>query len=130
MNEVLRYLYNFENGRFETYLWADFWVIMPLTFLFTFSQIPMLLKNGFVLLDEINSQLASGKGPYQAVFDSGVSRVRPVAMAGVTTILGMVPLLGQLLLFTLTLLGVGVLSLAIQRRYAGNAHPGTDQRLA
>ena len=47
VNEVLRYLYNFENGRFETYLWADFWVIMPLTFLFTFSQIPMLMKHGF-----------------------------------------------------------------------------------
>ncbi|RGP40229.1 putative intracellular septation protein [Altererythrobacter insulae] len=49
VNEVLRYLYNFENGRFETYLWADFWVIMPLTFLFTFSQIPMLMKHGFSL---------------------------------------------------------------------------------
>lgn len=46
VNEVLRYLYNFENGRFETYLWADFWVILPLTFLFTFSQLPMLLKHG------------------------------------------------------------------------------------
>ncbi|XUU59672.1 inner membrane-spanning protein YciB [Erythrobacter sp. HA6-11] len=49
VNEVLRYLYNFENGKFETYLWADFWVILPLTFLFTFSQIPMLLKHGFSL---------------------------------------------------------------------------------
>ena len=47
VNEVLRYLYNFENGKFETYLWADFWVILPLTFLFTFSQIPMLMKHGF-----------------------------------------------------------------------------------
>ncbi|WP_394726962.1 inner membrane-spanning protein YciB [Altererythrobacter sp. GH1-8] len=49
VNEVLRYLYNFDNGKFETYLWADFWVILPLTFLFTFSQIPMLLKHGFSL---------------------------------------------------------------------------------
>jgi multidrug efflux pump subunit AcrB len=55
----------------------------------------MLLKNGIVLLDEINSQLGAGKEPYQAVFDSGVSRVRPVAMAAVTTILGMVPLLAD-----------------------------------
>ena len=55
----------------------------------------MLLKNGIVLLDQINTELASGKEPYQAVFDSGVSRVRPVAMAAVTTILGMVPLLAD-----------------------------------
>jgi multidrug efflux pump subunit AcrB len=55
----------------------------------------MLLKNGIVLLDQINTELASGKEPYQAVFDSGVSRVRPVSMAAVTTILGMVPLLAD-----------------------------------
>ncbi|MBS3797679.1 efflux RND transporter permease subunit [Pseudoalteromonas sp. BDTF-M6] len=53
----------------------------------------MLIKNGIVLLDQINIELASGKDPYQAVFDSGVSRVRPVAMAAITTILGMIPLL-------------------------------------
>ncbi|MXP43926.1 inner membrane-spanning protein YciB [Allopontixanthobacter sediminis] len=31
---------------FESWLWAKFWVFMPLTFLFTFSQVPMLLRNG------------------------------------------------------------------------------------
>ncbi|MDC8755818.1 septation protein IspZ [Erythrobacter sp. sf7] len=31
---------------FESWLWAKLWVFLPLTFLFTFSQIPMLLKNG------------------------------------------------------------------------------------
>ena len=55
----------------------------------------MLLKNGIVLLDQINSELESGKEPYQAVIDSGVSRVRPVSMAAITTILGMVPLLAD-----------------------------------
>ncbi len=52
VNEVLRYLYNFENGKFEIYLWADLWVILALTFLFTFSQIPMLMKHGFSIEDE------------------------------------------------------------------------------
>jgi multidrug efflux pump subunit AcrB len=55
----------------------------------------MLLKNGIVLLDQINSELKSGKEPYQAVIDSGVSRVRPVSMAAITTILGMLPLLAD-----------------------------------
>ena len=53
----------------------------------------MLIKNGIVLVDQINLELDSGKDPYKAVFDSGVSRVRPVAMAAITTILGMIPLL-------------------------------------
>jgi len=46
LNETLRYFYNVENNSFETWLWAKFWVFMPLTFLFTFSQIPMLLRHG------------------------------------------------------------------------------------
>ena len=31
---------------FEGWLWAKFWVFMPLSFLFTFANIPMLLKHG------------------------------------------------------------------------------------
>ncbi|WP_028468373.1 efflux RND transporter permease subunit [Neptunomonas japonica] len=53
----------------------------------------MLLKNGIVLVDQINLELSQGKDPYLAVFHSAVSRVRPVAMAAITTILGMIPLL-------------------------------------
>ena len=52
----------------------------------------MILKNGIVLLDQINSELATGKDPYLAVVDSAISRVRPVSMAALTTILGMIPL--------------------------------------
>ena len=53
----------------------------------------MLIKNGIVLLEQIAIEKASGKAPYQAVFDASVSRVRPVTMAAITTILGMIPLL-------------------------------------
>jgi len=52
----------------------------------------MLIKNSVVLIDEINAQLATGKDPFQAVVDSGVSRVRPVSMAALTTVMGMLPL--------------------------------------
>ncbi|WP_108791388.1 septation protein IspZ [Erythrobacter sp. Alg231-14] len=31
---------------FEGWLWAKLWVFLPLTFLFTFANIPMLLKHG------------------------------------------------------------------------------------
>ena len=53
----------------------------------------MLIKNAIVLIDQIDIELASGKAPYQAVVDSGVSRLIPVSMAAMTTILGMLPLL-------------------------------------
>lgn len=46
LNEVLR-----AQMTFEGWLWAKFWVFMPLTFLFTFTQIPMLLKHGLALDD-------------------------------------------------------------------------------
>lgn len=55
----------------------------------------MLVKNGIVLLDQIELEKAGGKAPYQAVFDSAVSRVRPVSMAAITTILGMIPLVSD-----------------------------------
>ncbi len=53
----------------------------------------MLLKNGIVLLDQINADISEGKEVFQAVFESTVSRVRPVCMAAVTTILGVLPLI-------------------------------------
>jgi intracellular septation protein len=37
---------------FEGWLWAKIWVFLPLTFLFTFSQIPMLLKHGLSFEDK------------------------------------------------------------------------------
>jgi len=57
------------------------------------SLVGMLLKNGIVLVDQITLELAEGKLLYHAIFDSAVSRVRPVSMAAATTILGMIPLL-------------------------------------
>jgi multidrug efflux pump subunit AcrB len=52
----------------------------------------MLIKNAIVLVDEMDIQIRLGKPTYDAVLDSGVTRLRPVAMAAATTILGMAPL--------------------------------------
>lgn len=46
LNEALR-----AQLSFESWLWAKIWVFLPLTFLFTFSQIPMLLKHGLSFED-------------------------------------------------------------------------------
>jgi multidrug efflux pump subunit AcrB len=53
----------------------------------------MLIKNAIVLIDQIDQEIAGGKQALQAIVDSGVSRLIPVAMAALTTILGMLPLL-------------------------------------
>ena len=57
------------------------------------SLVGMLAKNSIVLLDQVASDFASGKDRYQAIVDTGVSRLRPVAMSAVTTVLGMIPLI-------------------------------------
>ncbi|TAJ15640.1 efflux RND transporter permease subunit [Marinilabiliaceae bacterium JC017] len=59
----------------------------------TLGLMGMMIKNGVVLLDEIGLQIASGKEPFKALIDSSTSRLRPVMMASLTTILGMIPLL-------------------------------------
>ncbi|MFI3304412.1 MAG: efflux RND transporter permease subunit [Rikenellaceae bacterium] len=55
--------------------------------------IGMMIKNGVVLMDEINLQIEMGKEPFNAILDSSATRFRPVMMASLTTILGMIPLL-------------------------------------
>ncbi|MFA8435436.1 MAG: efflux RND transporter permease subunit [Marinifilaceae bacterium] len=52
----------------------------------------MVIKNAVVLIDQIDLNLADGMSPYQAVVQSAISRMRPVMMASLTTILGMIPL--------------------------------------
>lgn len=55
----------------------------------------MIIKNGIVLMDEITIQLREGIEPMKALLDSASSRFRPVMMASLTTILGMIPLLSD-----------------------------------
>jgi len=54
--------------------------------------IGMMIKNGIVLMDEINLEISEGVEPHQALIQSSKSRLRPVMMASLTTILGMIPL--------------------------------------
>ena len=61
----------------------------------TLGLVGMLIKNGIVLMDEITLQISSGVEPVKALLDSSASRFRPVMLASLTTILGMIPLLGD-----------------------------------
>lgn len=54
--------------------------------------IGMMIKNGIVLMDEITLEISQGIQPRVALIQSAKSRLRPVMMASLTTILGMIPL--------------------------------------
>ncbi len=88
------------------------WLTVPLALIgviygLAFSQTPlefmailgilsltgMLIKNAIVLIDETDTQIADGKPRMAAVTDAAVSRVRPVSLGVLTTVLGVVPLL-------------------------------------
>jgi multidrug efflux pump subunit AcrB len=51
------------------------------------------IKNSIVLLDKVHSEIGRGKAPFQAILDGSVSKLRPVLMVAITTVLGMIPLL-------------------------------------
>jgi len=55
----------------------------------------MMIKNGVVLVDEVDIQIRSGKESYAALLDASSSRLRPVFLAAMTTILGMIPLVND-----------------------------------
>lgn len=71
----------------------------PFTFMAIIGMmglIGMMVKNSIVLVDEINRQhIEDGLHPYHAVIEATVSRVRPVLMASLTTIVGMIPLVSD-----------------------------------
>lgn len=57
LNEVLRQYYNVANGNFGTWISLKLWLFMPLSFLFTFTQLPMLMRHG--LLREAEGEVLS-----------------------------------------------------------------------
>lgn len=52
----------------------------------------LLIKNAIVLVDQMDIEVNSGKARFDAVVDAAVSRLRPVMMGTITTVLGVIPL--------------------------------------
>jgi multidrug efflux pump subunit AcrB len=59
------------------------------------SLVGLLIKNAIVLIEEIDQHIETGKDRHEAILDAAVSRMRPVVLAAATTILGLIPLLGD-----------------------------------
>ncbi|MBY6141502.1 efflux RND transporter permease subunit [Leisingera daeponensis] len=72
----------------------------------------MLIKNGIVLVEEIDLVRETGKPLREAIVEASVSRLRPVMLAAVTTILGMAPLLTDAFFVSMAITIMGGLAFA------------------
>ena len=72
----------------------------------------MLIKNGIVLVEEIDLVRAEGLPLRDAIVTASVSRLRPVLLAAITTILGMVPLLADAFFVSMAVTIMGGLAFA------------------
>jgi len=52
----------------------------------------LLIQNGIILVDRMDTEIAEGKARFDAIVDSAASRVRPVVLGSFTTALGVIPL--------------------------------------
>ncbi|MDE4145328.1 MAG: efflux RND transporter permease subunit [Pseudophaeobacter sp. bin_em_oilr2.035] len=88
---------------------------LPFTFtalLGLLSLSGMLIKNGIVLVEEIDLVRAEGRPLREAIVEASVSRLRPVMLAAITTILGMAPLLSDAFFVSMAITIMGGLAFA------------------
>lgn len=52
----------------------------------------IIIRNSVVLIDQIDLNLKAGKTPWEAVLESAIVRFRPIILAALTTILGLIPM--------------------------------------
>ncbi|WP_286233701.1 efflux RND transporter permease subunit [Thalassotalea sediminis] len=58
-----------------------------------YSLAGIIINNAIVLIDRINIEMSHGKTEYQAIIDACITRLRPIAMTTITTIMGLMPLI-------------------------------------
>ncbi|MDR1681285.1 MAG: efflux RND transporter permease subunit [Prevotellaceae bacterium] len=72
--------------------------------------IGMMVRNGIVLLEEVMRLTGAGTPPVDALLMASSSRFRPVVMAATTAIVGMIPLLSDVLFGSLAVVFMGGLT--------------------
>ena len=58
-----------------------------------YSLAGIIINNAIVLIDRIKIEIKSGKTQYQALVDACLTRLRPIAMTTITTVMGLLPLI-------------------------------------
>ena len=52
----------------------------------------MIMRNSVILVDQVQTEMAEGRDPWNAVLDAAIHRTRPVVLTALATVLAMVPL--------------------------------------
>jgi multidrug efflux pump len=52
----------------------------------------MIMRNSVILIDQVQTEIAAGSDPWNAVVDAAVHRTRPVVLTALATVLAMIPL--------------------------------------
>ena len=52
----------------------------------------MIMRNAVILVDQVQTEIAAGSDPWNAVLDAAVHRTRPVVLTALATVLAMIPL--------------------------------------
>jgi len=71
-------------------------MMAPFGFMVTlglYSLAGIIINNAIVLIDRIDIEIKTGKSEYQAVLDACLTRLRPIAMTTITTVMGLLPLI-------------------------------------
>jgi len=58
-----------------------------------YSLAGIIINNAIVLIDRIKIEIDNGKTQYQALVDACLTRLRPIAMTTITTVMGLLPLI-------------------------------------
>jgi multidrug efflux pump len=52
----------------------------------------MIMRNSVILIDQVQTEIAEGRDPWNAILDAAIHRTRPVLLTALATVLAMVPL--------------------------------------
>ncbi len=77
-------------------IWGHFLQGIVLNILSIYGFIALtgiVVNDGIVLIDQVNRNLVSGQKLYDAVYNSAVSRLRPILLTSLTTSIGLAPLI-------------------------------------
>lgn len=58
-----------------------------------YSLAGIIINNAIVLIDRIDIEKTSGKDAYQSLVDACITRLRPITMTTITTVMGLLPLI-------------------------------------
>jgi len=74
------------------FLWVSGKPFGFMALLGTIALFGMVMRNSVILVDQIEQDLAAGKARTEAIVESTVRRLRPIALTAAAAVLAMVPL--------------------------------------